>query len=252
MVRHSLNYVSWKRRKIGCGGSAPHLPGRHRRGGRLRLGEFEAKWDSHVLPIGQSWRRNWSRLTPFFDYPAEIRKVIYTTNAIESVNMGLRKLSKNRARSQRRGADQAVLPGPAQHQPEVDHAHSGLEGCVDPLYQSIRRPHLRQLKSKPFTQKFGHAQRHRVWAEHHLAAWLSNGRSGATPKNAWNFGGTTLLQTAIASMMAVVKKRVPQQDLNSITDGVWQVTTLESEDWALILQAEAMNLFFPHRGEIQE
>jgi len=48
------------------------------------------------LPIGQSWRRNWSRLTPFFDYPPEIRKVIYTTNAIESVNMGLRKLSKNR------------------------------------------------------------------------------------------------------------------------------------------------------------
>jgi putative transposase len=40
--------------------------------------------------------RNWSRLIPFFDYPPEIRKVIYTTNAIESVNMGLRKLTKNR------------------------------------------------------------------------------------------------------------------------------------------------------------
>jgi transposase-like protein len=50
----------------------------------------------HYLPIGQAWRRNWNRLTPFFDYPAEIRKVIYTSNAIESVNMGLRKLSKNR------------------------------------------------------------------------------------------------------------------------------------------------------------
>ena len=62
----------------------------------LRLGEFEARRDADYLPIGQSWRRNWSRLTPFFDYPAEIRKVIYTTNAIESVNMGLRKLSKNR------------------------------------------------------------------------------------------------------------------------------------------------------------
>ena len=60
------------------------------------LGEFEERWDAEYLPIGQSWRRNWSRLTPFFDYPAEIRKVIYTTNAIESVNMGLRKLSKNR------------------------------------------------------------------------------------------------------------------------------------------------------------
>jgi hypothetical protein len=47
-------------------------------------------------PIGQSWRRNWSRLTPFFDYPSDIRKVIYTTNAIESVNMSLRKITKTR------------------------------------------------------------------------------------------------------------------------------------------------------------
>ena len=54
----------------------------------LRLGEFEAKWDNEYLSIGQFWRRNWSRLTPFFDYPPEIRKVIYTTNAIESVNIG--------------------------------------------------------------------------------------------------------------------------------------------------------------------
>ena len=60
------------------------------------LGEFEERWDAEYLPIGQSWRRNWSRLIPFFDYPPEIRKVIYTTNAIESVNMGLRKLTKNR------------------------------------------------------------------------------------------------------------------------------------------------------------
>ena len=60
------------------------------------LGEFEARWDAEYQPIGQSWRRNWSRLIPFFDYPPEIRKVIYTTNAIESVNMSLRKLTKNR------------------------------------------------------------------------------------------------------------------------------------------------------------
>ena len=49
-----------------------------------------------TLPISQSWRRNWPRLIPFFDYPPEIRTVIYTTNAIESVNMSLRKLTKNR------------------------------------------------------------------------------------------------------------------------------------------------------------
>jgi putative transposase len=52
-----------------------------------RLGEFEAKWDEDYLPIGH---RNWARLIPFFNYLPEIRKVIYTTNAIESVNMSLR------------------------------------------------------------------------------------------------------------------------------------------------------------------
>lgn len=62
----------------------------------LCLKEFEAKRDTEYLPIGQSWRRNWSRLTPFFLYPLEIRKAIYTISVIESVNIGLRKLSKNR------------------------------------------------------------------------------------------------------------------------------------------------------------
>jgi transposase-like protein len=38
------------------------------------LTEFEAQWDKQYLPIGQSWRRNWARITPFFDYPPEIRK----------------------------------------------------------------------------------------------------------------------------------------------------------------------------------
>jgi len=61
-----------------------------------RLAEFEEKWGEAYPTIGQSWRRNWPRITPFFDYPPEIRKVIYTTNAIESMNMGLRKVTKNR------------------------------------------------------------------------------------------------------------------------------------------------------------
>jgi putative transposase len=95
-VRHSLNYVSWKRRpevaadlkRIDQSATADEA--------EQRLGEFETKWDAEYLPIGQSWRRNWARLIPFFDYPPEIRKVIYTTNAIESVNMSLRKLTKNR------------------------------------------------------------------------------------------------------------------------------------------------------------
>lgn len=62
-----------------------------------RLCEFEAKWDAEYQSISLSWRRNWARVIPFFDYPAEIRKVIYTTNAIESINMSLRKVIKTRA-----------------------------------------------------------------------------------------------------------------------------------------------------------
>ena len=61
---------------------------------KVRAGAVQVK--AVYLVIGQFWRSNWSRLTPFFDYPPDIRKVIYTTNAIESVNMGLRKLTKNR------------------------------------------------------------------------------------------------------------------------------------------------------------
>ena len=96
MVRHSLNYVSWKRRPEVAADLRQIYQSATAEEAEIRLGEFEDKWDAEYLPIGQSWRRNWSRLIPFFDYPPEIRKVIYTTNAIESVNMSLRKLTKNR------------------------------------------------------------------------------------------------------------------------------------------------------------
>ncbi len=59
------------------------------------LDEFETLWGKDFQPTVQSWRRNWQRIISFFDYPQEIRKVIYTTNAIESVNMSLRKITKN-------------------------------------------------------------------------------------------------------------------------------------------------------------
>lgn len=96
MVRHSLNYVSWKRRPEVATDLKRIYQSATAEAAELRLGEFEAKWDDEYLPIGQSWRRNWPRLIPFFDYPPEIRKVIYTINALESVNMSLRKLTKNR------------------------------------------------------------------------------------------------------------------------------------------------------------
>jgi len=85
-VRASLNYVSWKQRKA----VAADLQSIYRASAveeaEQRLDEFAAKWDGAYPTISQMWRRNWEHLTPFFDYPADIRKVIYTTNAVESLN----------------------------------------------------------------------------------------------------------------------------------------------------------------------
>lgn len=96
MVRYSLNYVSWKFRKdVATDLKAIYASGTVEQA-EQQLREFELKWDKDYPSIGQSWRRNWQRLIPFFNYSPEIRKVIYTTNAIESVNMSLRKITKNR------------------------------------------------------------------------------------------------------------------------------------------------------------
>jgi putative transposase len=96
MVRNSLNYVSWKMRAEVAADLKRIYTATTADEAEQCLGEFEDKWDDAYLPISQSWRRNWARIIPFFDYPPEIRKVIYTTNAIESVNMSLRKITKNR------------------------------------------------------------------------------------------------------------------------------------------------------------
>ena len=105
MVRYSLNFVSWKLRKTVAADLRTIYQAATVEAAEMRLAEFDAKWGVDYPSIVQSWRRNWSRIVPFFDYPPEIRKVIYapkevplgdTTNAIESVNMSLRKVTKSR------------------------------------------------------------------------------------------------------------------------------------------------------------
>ena len=95
-VRASLNYVSWKQRKAVAADLQPIYRASTVEEAEQRLDEFAAKWDGAYPTISQMWRRNWEHLTPFFAYPADIRKVIYTTNAVESLNMSLRKVIKTR------------------------------------------------------------------------------------------------------------------------------------------------------------
>jgi len=96
MVRYSLSYVGWKERKA----VAQDLKAIYRSAtvaeAERALGVFEQKWDRKYPSISKSWHTHWPELITFFKYPAEIRKVIYTTNAIEAVNRSLRKISKNR------------------------------------------------------------------------------------------------------------------------------------------------------------
>lgn len=95
-VRNSLKYVPWKERKRVAADLRAIYGAATLVEAQSALERFCERWDGQYPAIGPSWRADWERLTVFFDYPQEIRKVIYTTNAIESLNYSLRKLLKNR------------------------------------------------------------------------------------------------------------------------------------------------------------
>ena len=96
LVRNSLNYVGWRERKTVAADLRQIYTSPSREAAEQELRRFAEKWDERFPLIAQMWQRNWERVAVFFAYPEEIRRVIYTTNAIESVNMGLRKIIKNR------------------------------------------------------------------------------------------------------------------------------------------------------------
>lgn len=95
-VRASLSYVGYKERKAVAADLKAIYTAPRREEGERQLKEFAEKWDGRYPTISKQWLGNWERLSVFFAYPPEIRKVIYTTNAIESVNDSLRRIIKNR------------------------------------------------------------------------------------------------------------------------------------------------------------
>ena len=96
MIRNSMKYVSHKEMKALAADLKRVYTSITVDEAELALDEFLAKWDSKYPAVSRSWRRNWDNLIPIFDYPADIRKIIYTTNAIESLNSVIRKAIKNR------------------------------------------------------------------------------------------------------------------------------------------------------------
>jgi len=96
MIRNSLKFVSYKDRKQMAADLKTIYKAVTVKQAEAALSEFAQNWDKRYPMVSHSWQTNWSRVIPFFDYPEDIRRVIYTTNAIESLNSTLRKVTKNR------------------------------------------------------------------------------------------------------------------------------------------------------------
>jgi putative transposase len=95
MVRASLNYATWKDYKHVVADLKPIYRAATVDQAEQKLSEFEAKWPKYPA-ISRMWRDNWERVIPFFSFAPEVRKIVYTTNAVESLNMSLRRVIKTR------------------------------------------------------------------------------------------------------------------------------------------------------------
>jgi putative transposase len=97
LIRNSLDYASWKDRKLLAAALRPVYTAASAEAAALALDEFErGAWGQKYPTVTASWRRAWDRVIPFFAFPPAVRRVVYTTNAIESIHSQLRKIIKTR------------------------------------------------------------------------------------------------------------------------------------------------------------
>jgi putative transposase len=96
MVRSSTRFVPWKDRKAVCADLRTVYNAASAEAAELALDGFEKTWGERFPMIATAWRRRWAEVTPFLAFPPEIRRAVYTTNAIEALNRQLRKVLKTR------------------------------------------------------------------------------------------------------------------------------------------------------------
>ena len=97
LIRHSLEFVSWKDRKLMVPALKAIYRAKDAEAGRQALDDFDAgPWGQRYPAITQSWRRNWLHVVPFFAFPESVRRIIYTTNAIEALNSKIRRAVRTR------------------------------------------------------------------------------------------------------------------------------------------------------------
>jgi putative transposase len=96
VVRASMRFVPWKLRKAVCADLRAIYTAANAKDALLALEAFEAIWGSQFPMIGKAWRARWNEISPFLEFPPEIRRAIYTTNAIEALNRQVRKVLKTK------------------------------------------------------------------------------------------------------------------------------------------------------------
>jgi len=97
LIRYSMQFASWKERKQVAGELRSIYRAANAEAAAAELEAFDqGVWGRKYPAIAQCWRRNWEAVIPFFSFPAEVRKIIYTTNAIESLNASVRKAVRNK------------------------------------------------------------------------------------------------------------------------------------------------------------
>jgi transposase-like protein len=104
MIRTCLKFVNWKDYREVCKDLKKVYGSDSEESAREELQKFGNKWDKKYPEIRQKWEHNWVELSPYFDYPEAIRKVIYTTNAVEALHRTLRKVTKTKGAFTTEGA----------------------------------------------------------------------------------------------------------------------------------------------------
>jgi len=94
VIRNSLKYVSDKDKKAVAAALKTIYTAQSQAAAKVALDAFDDTWGKHYPTISKQWRARWNEVIPFLAYPLEVRKILYTTNAIESLNYQLRKVTK--------------------------------------------------------------------------------------------------------------------------------------------------------------
>lgn len=142
LIRNSLDYASWKDRKTLAAALRPIYAAASAEAALAALDAFAAgEWGRKFPTVVAAWRRAWEQVIPFFTFPPAIRRVIHTTNAIESINARLRKIIKTRGHFPTdEAANKLIWLALRNITAEWGQSGASLEGGDEPVRDPLRRP----------------------------------------------------------------------------------------------------------------